>query len=306
MKRYRAYPYIMKVFLILAITQSTPTLFRSIYLDRLSPFFSHFTLSARVFFSGHICGTSLDHSTRSAGHLHVLRNGVLNILNKDGKPTVIQEPTVLLYPQPGEHTFQSNGADIVCAFVEFGAGKLNPLVSILPKLLTVPLASVPELSPTVELLFSEAFDRKDGQQVAVDRLAEYFLVLLLRSAISSQLIQGGILAALSDKHLSKAVAEIHQEPEKAWTLEELARIAGMSRARFAAHFLATMGQTPFEYLAVWRIGAAQSLLKKGEPLKMIAPSVGYASAGALSRSFSLHVGMPPMAWLATQRDNEIK
>lgn len=275
-------------------------------MDRLSPFFSHFTLSARVFLAGHLCGTSSDHATRSAGHLHILRNGVLSLLNKSGQPTIIREPTVLLYPKPGEHTFQSEGADIVCAFVEFGAGALNPLVSVLPKLLTVPLASAPELSTTVELLFSEAFDRKEGRQVAVDRLAEYFLLLLLRSAISSKHIQGGILTALSDAHLSKAVAEIHQEPDKAWTLEELAHIAGMSRARFAAHFLATMGQTPFDYLAVWRIGVAQSLLKKGHPLKMIAPTVGYASAGALSRSFSSRVGRPPMAWLATQRNSEMK
>jgi AraC-like DNA-binding protein len=274
--------------------------------DRLSPFFSHFTLSARVFLAGHLCGSSSDHATRSAGHLHVLRKGVLSILNKNGQPTIIREPTVLLYPLPGEHTFQSEGADIVCAFVEFGAGTLNPLVSLLPKLLTIPLASAPELSTTVELLFSEAFDRKDGRQVAVDRLAEYFLLLLLRSAIHSKLIEGGILTALSDTHLSKAVAAIHRAPEKTWTLEELAHIAGMSRARFAAHFLATMGQTPFDYLTVWRIGVAQSLLKKGEPLKMIAPAVGYATTGALSRSFSLRVGMPPMTWLATQRNSEIK
>ncbi|MGA8938280.1 MAG: AraC family transcriptional regulator [Acidobacteriaceae bacterium] len=275
-------------------------------MDRLSPLFSHFTISARVFFSGHLCGSSSDHVTRSAGHLHVLRNGSLNILNKNRQQTVIREPTVLLYPRPGEHTFQSDGADIVCAFVEFGAGILNPLVSVLPKLLTVPLASAPEIAHTAELLFLEAFEQRDGRQVAVDRLAEYLLVLLLRSAISFNVIQGGILTALSDKHLSKAMAAIHQMPEKAWTLEELAHVAGMSRARFAAHFVATMGQTPFEYLAVWRIGIAQSLLKKGEPLKMIAPSVGYASAGALSRSFSLRVGMPPMLWLAAQRNNEIK
>jgi AraC-like DNA-binding protein len=273
-------------------------------MDRLAPFFSHFTLSVQVFFSGHICGTSPDHATSRAGHLHVLRNGVLKILNKSGSPIVIREPTALLYPRPGEHTFQTEGADIVCAFVEYGAGMLNPMVSALPAYLAVPLAAVPELAPTVELLFSEAFDRRDGRQVAIDRLAEYFLLLLLRSAINSQLIQGGILTALSDKHLSRAVAGIHQEPGKAWTLEELAHIAGMSRARFAAHFLATMGQTPFEYLAAWRIGVAQSLLKKGEPLKMVAPSVGYASSGALSRSFSLHVGMPPMAWLAAQQSGE--
>ena len=86
----------------------------------------------------------------------------------------------------------------------------------------------------------------------------------------------------------------------------LSRIAGMSRARFAAHFLATMEQTPFEYLALWRIGVAQSLLKKGEPLKIVAPSVGFASAGALIRSFSNLVGVPPMTWLASQRSGGVE
>lgn len=273
-------------------------------MDRLSPFFSHFSLSARVFFSGQLCGTSSDHLTKTAGHLHVLRSGVLNILQPGGQPVEIRDPTVLLYPRPGKHTFQSEGADILCAFVEFGAGMLNPMVSALPAVLAIPLASVSELAPTADLLFAEAFDRKDGRQAAVDRLAEYFLILLLRSAITSQLIQGGILAAFSDPHLSRSLAAIHDEPERAWTLEDLAQVGGMSRARFAAHFLATIGQTPFEYLSVWRTGVAQSLLKKGETLKMVAPFVGYASASALSRSFMRHVGMPPMAWLAAQKNSE--
>lgn len=126
-------------------------------------------------------------------------------------------------------------------------------------------------------------------------------MLLLRAAMDSKLLQGGILTALSDEHLAGVVTAIHEQPERAWRLEEMGQIAGMSRARFAAHFLATMEQTPFEYLALWRIGLAQSLLKKGKPLKMIAPSVGYASAGALIRAFTLHVGVPPMLWLASQQ-----
>ena len=273
-------------------------------MDKLAHFFSRFSLTARVFFAGHICGTSSDHVTKTAGHLHVLRSGVLYILSKDGKPTIISEPTVLLYLRPGEHTFRTESADIVCAFVDFGAGMLNPLASALPDYLAVPLSSIPELAPTIELLFTEAFDHRDGRQVAVDRLTEYFLVLLLRSALKSNLIQDGCLKALSDNHLARVVTAIHEEPERAWTLEELGHIAGMSRARFAASFLATVGQTPFEYLALCRIGVAQSLLKKGEPLKMVAPSVGYASAGALIRSFSQRVGMPPMAWLAAQQSEE--
>lgn len=234
-------------------------------MDRLSPFFSHFSLSARVFFSGKLCGASGDHETRTAGHLHVLRSGVLKILQPTGPPTLISEPAVLFYPRPARHTFQSDGADILCTFVEFGVGMMNPLVLSLPQLLIIPLASIPELVPTIELLFSEAFSLKDGRQAAIDRIAEYFLILLLRSALASRHLQGGILLALSDEHLSKAFQAIHQQPERAWTLEELAHIAGMSRARFAAHFRATTDQTPIRYLAQWRIGVAQSLLKKGEP-----------------------------------------
>jgi AraC-like DNA-binding protein len=270
-------------------------------MDRLTPFFSRFSLSAQIFLAGTLCGTSSDHVTKTAGHLHVLRRGRLTISEPGEPPVSVEEPSVLLYARPAEHTFRSDGADIVCAYVEFGAGMLNPLASALPKRLMVPLAAAPSLVPTAECLFAEAFDSKDGRQVAVDRLAEYFLVLLLRFAIDSQVLQGGILSALSDPHLSRVLAAFHREPEKAWSLEEVAHVGGMSRARFAAHFLSTMGQTPFEYLTQWRIGIAQSLLKSGEPLKIVAPAVGYSSTGSLTRTFSQLVGKPPMAWLAAQQ-----
>jgi AraC-like DNA-binding protein len=274
-------------------------------MDRLSPLFSRFTLTARVFLAGHICGTTSDHVTQTAGYLHVLRSGVLNILNENGTPIVLREPTVLLYPQPGKHTFQTDGADIVCAYVQFGAGMLNPLLSVLPKLLAVSLASMPELGPTAELLFAEAFGKKEGRQAAVDRLAEYFLVLLMRSAMKSKLVEGGVVTALADSRLGSVVTKMHEEPERPWTLEELGQIAGMSRARFAAHFLSVMGMTPFEYLARWRIGVAQSMIKTGKPMKIVAPSVGYSSAGALSRSFAQRVGLSPIAWLEAQRGGEM-
>jgi Cupin len=165
-------------------------------MDRLSSFFANFSLSARVFFSGQLCGLSSDHVTETAGHLHVLRSGVLKILQTSGPPITISQPTVLFYPRPRRHIFQADkadGTDLLCAFVEFGAGMLNPLTSALPEPLMIPLASVPELAPTVQLLFAEAFSQHDGRQAALDRLAEYFMVLLLRAAMDAQLITGGIL-----------------------------------------------------------------------------------------------------------------
>lgn len=269
-------------------------------MDSLSLLFAQFTLSARVFFSGRLCGISGDHVSETAGHLHLLRRGVLNVERPDGPPFVLTQPSVLFYPRPYRHRFwaeEASGADVVCARIEFGAEMQNPLVRGLPEVLVVPLKSVKELAPAVDLLFVEAFNEHLGRQAALDRLAEYALVLLFRTAMREQLIQGGILMGLVDPRLAKAIAAMHERPEHTWSLDALAQTAGMSRARFAVHFRKVVGLTPFDYLTDWRIGVAQTLLKKGAPLKIVAPSVGYASSTALTRVFCQRIGMSPTEWM---------
>jgi hypothetical protein len=85
--------------------------------DRLSPLFAQFALSARVFYSGRLCGVSGEHESVLAGHLHVLRRGTLTIIRGQGRNVVIKEPAVLFYPRPCRHRFQADqtGAEIVCA-----------------------------------------------------------------------------------------------------------------------------------------------------------------------------------------------
>ncbi len=281
------------------VTKSLAVIAWSIEVDTLSPFFSRFVLSASVFYSGRLCGVSSDHASETAGHLHVLRRGVLKIERPKRKPLTIARPSVLFYPRPCPHRFRADGsgAEVVCAAIEFGSGMINPLTRALPELVIVPLDSVPELEPIVDLLFSEAFAEHPGRQAAVDRLAEYFLVLLLRSAMKARLIEGGILMGLADPRLSKAIAQMHERPEHEWTLDTLAQIASMSRARFAVQFRRVVGVTPFDYLADWRIGVAQTLLKRGEALKIVAPAVGYSSSAALTRVFSKRLGLSPTEWI---------
>jgi AraC-like DNA-binding protein len=270
-------------------------------MDPLSPFFAHFALSAKVFYSGQLCGISGDHASESAGHLHVLRRGILNVERPDAQPITLTQPSVLFYPKPCRHRFradEASGAEIVCATIEFGAGMVNPLVRALPEVLIVPLDFVKELGPAVELLFAEAFGEHPGRQTAVDRLAEYFLVLLFRAAMKERLLDAGVLMGLADPRLAKAVGAMHARPEHPWCLETLAETAGMSRARFAVHFRQTVGITPFEYLADWRIGVAQTLLKRGKALKIVAPTVGYASSAALTRAFCQRIGLSPTEWVS--------
>jgi AraC-like DNA-binding protein len=88
---------------------------------------------------------------------------------------------------------------------------------------------------------------------------------------------------------------MHEAPHKSWTLDDLAGIAGMSRTRFAAHFRERIGQTPIDYLTVWRMTVASQLLASGKPVKSVARQAGYRSAAAFSRVFSRVTGQAPRA-----------
>lgn len=272
-------------------------------MDRLAPFFERFSLSARMFYSGRLCGISpsLD---EHAGYLHVLRKGTLTVTHPNARPLVLDTPSILFFPRPHQHRVhgsEEEGAELVCATVEFGTGMLNPLIASFPEPFVIPLDALPELAPALELLFSESSSEFQGRQTAVDRLFEYVLVLLIRSAINSHLVDSGVLLGLADERLGKAVEGMHKHPETAWSLEQLAQCAGMSRARFAAYFRKVVGMTPFDYLTNWRLGVAQTMLRKGNSLKLIASTVGYANATALTRVFTQRLEMSPSEWLARRQ-----
>jgi AraC-like DNA-binding protein len=272
-----------------------------IEMDQLSPLFARFAPSARVFHTGALCGAVAFPETDGIGHLHLLRSGTLRVHHTQGQMLHIAQPSVLFYPRALSHTLLADEdakANLVCAEVEFGRNANNPLVRALPAHLAIPLDTAPELAPTAELLIAEASQQQCGRQAALDRLTEYFLILLLRHLLTSHALDIGMLAGLADARLAKALTGLHEQPELPWTLDEMARHAGMSRARFARHFHATVGSTPMDYLTDWRIGVAQTLLKRGKPLKVVAPEVGYTSLAALTRVFSKRVGLPPSAWLA--------
>lgn len=274
-------------------------------MDLLAPFFERFSLSTRMFYSGQQCGIS-PNLDETAGYLHVLRRGTLTVIRPNAQPLVVETPSILFFPRPQQHRLhgpETEGADLVCATVQFGVDMLNPLTASLPEPFVVPLSALPELTPALGLLFSEANSQSSARQTALDCLFEYVLVLLLRSALNERLLNRGVLSGLADKRLGKAIEVMHKHPEVHWSLERLAQRAGMSRARFAARFRQIVGMTPFAYLTDWRLGIAQTMLRKGSSLKLIASAVGYANATALTRVFTQRLGMSPSSWL-THRQTE--
>ena len=266
---------------------------------RLSTLLQRFELHARVFHSGALCGVADFDGAAGVGHLHLVRRGPLGVTDTLGRHSVVSEPSVLFFPRAGAHRLnggQREGADVVCASIDFGAGDENPLLRGLPALLSVPLAQLPGLDLAQQLLFSEAQAHRCGHGAVVDRLTEVLVIQLLRHAMAHQLVDGGVMAGLADTRLAKAISALHAEPALAWNLDALAGLAGMSRARFAAHFTRTVGVPPGDYLTGWRLGLARSLLRKGLPVKQVAAEVGYASPGAFGRVFLQRIGATPTQW----------
>ena len=90
---------------------------------------------------------------------------------------------------------------------------------------------------------------------------------------------------------------MHEAPERAWTLEDFARVAGLSRAAFARNFSASVGEPPHSYLTRWRMGIAAQLLEETDlRLSEIAPRVGYRSEFSFSRAFKVARGVSPIQY----------
>lgn len=276
-------------------------------MDRLSLLLQRFSLSAGVFYTGQICGIHHFERDTQRGHVHLIKRGPVTLTGGLEGTLEITEPTLLFLPRPDAHRLVADdrdGADVVCASIQFGGGGHNPITDSLPAMVLVPLADLPGAPALLELLYDEAFASHCGRQAALDRLCELLLIRLLRHCMDRGLTQGGTLAGLSDPRLAKALVAIHEDPIRAWELSDMASLAGMSRARFAVHFREITGDTPADYLASWRITLAQSMLRAGRPLKHVALEVGYGSPSALTRAFIRKIGQPPTRWLRQEAQAE--
>ncbi len=270
--------------------------------DALQPLFERFRLEARTFFTGNLCAVASFDQPSGQGHLHLVRGGRGEVRFKGKRtPFVIEGPGLLLYPRSLPHHLvpaEPEGLDLVCATITFGTGVGCPLALALPEVMHL---GVEEVGPLAASLFREAFGQASGKQAVVNRLCEVVLVHFVRQALEQGQTQAGLLAGLTHPQLGHALTAVHAEPARPWTLDDMAATAGLSRSGFALLFKQTVGLTPGDHLARFRIATAQEQLMRGIPLKVVAYDVGYGSSTALSRAFREHTGASPRAWLKGQR-----
>src|SRR6266404_2564947 len=147
----------------------------------------------------------------------------------------------------------------------------------------------------LDLLAAETAQPGIASSRLISCLYEALFVYAIRAyANSSAAPPKGWLAAMSDKHLSKAIQAMHGGLDGRWSVASLAREASMSRSAFALKFRSVLGQTPLEYLTQWRMYRAGAMIRSNNmSLFEVASAVGYGSESSFSRVFRREMGVAP-------------
>lgn len=269
-------------------------------MDSLNTLMQSLDFNAEVFFSGKLCGLQAFDEDKYSGVLHFLRKGRLTLLTEENHEIDLVPDSVIFIPEGIKHRLkvkQPDDAELVCATVKIPAQQSEVLNENLPKFIYVGPEDAPELSETVRRIFDEAFSKRRGRQIMIDRLCDIFIVQILRYVIDQGIVDLGMLSGSTHPSLAPLLKKLQESPQHDWSLEGMAESTAMSRSKFSAIFKNTVGISPLEYVTELRLSKAKALLKQNKAAGLVANEVGYESASSLARVFKKRFAMTPKQWL---------
>jgi AraC-like DNA-binding protein len=203
----------------------------------------------------------------------------------------------------------AGGGDVVtlCGGYRLDPHRTHPLLADIPAVLHLParVGRHDDLRTTLDALGREIETPRPGGAALVPLLLDMLLLHILRAWFTDQRPApggAGWATALGDRSVSAALHAIHRDPAHGWTVQSLAKEAGLSRAAFARRFTAATRQPPLTYLTWWRLTTAARLLRDTDAsLDQVAARIGYSSQFALANAFKREYGVPPGRFRDTAR-----
>jgi AraC-like DNA-binding protein len=189
---------------------------------------------------------------------------------------------------------------LVCGGFHFDDPRSQPFLSALPQVLHLRShrRGGAWLRMALAFLAQESGSSSPGSATLVSRLADIVFIEAVRTYFAgSGGERQGLQAALGDPRIGTALAAIHRRPETAWSLNALAKSAGMSRTAFSQRFRDLLGEPPLQYVTARRMEKAQAMLRDGTAtIAQIAESVGYDTEVGFHRAFKRHLKIAPAAF----------
>jgi AraC-like DNA-binding protein len=217
---------------------------------------------------------------------------------------------IVRLPARGELRSMRHGGDgeavrIVCGFLGCEGPDTNPVLASLPPVVKMKLeesAAGDWIRSTLRFAAEEVAAGRPGSETVLEKVSELlFVETVRRYAESLPDGQTGWLAGLRDPHVARALALIHRDVARPWTVDDLGREAGLSRSALADRFIRLLGMPPIHYVARWRMQVAmQKLRTTAASLAQVADMVGYESEAAFSRAFKKAIGTAPATWRRAQ------
>ena len=192
---------------------------------------------------------------------------------------------------------------LVCGAVRFDHPAARSLIGLLPATIhlteTGPGADLGSewLAATLRMMAAEAARLRPGGETVLTRLSDVLVIQAIRAWLETR--PGGHtgwLGALRDPQIGRALALVHRDPARDWTVATLATECAMSRSAFAARFTELVGEPAMQYVTRWRMQTALQELGSGRhTVAELAGRLGYRSEAAFSRAFKRVVGIAPGA-----------
>lgn len=187
------------------------------------------------------------------------------------------------------------GVGLACGFFHFRGALSRLLNEGLPDYVVL-RSETEELAPTralFDLILAEGNRAPDAPSPLVARLADLLFFYVLRHVARSDASATGLWSLVRRPELAALVEAVLKEPGKSWTVEEMAKSVGMSRASFFKHFEQASGTSPGQFLLLVRMRVAARRLMAGDSTSDAAEHVGYQSLAAFSRAFKKVIGQQP-------------
>ena len=186
---------------------------------------------------------------------------------------------------------------LFCGAMRFNLDPLHPLLAMMPEAMRA--ADLGQRDPAVHAML-EAMER----EVALDRIGACGILARLADVLAASIIRAWVECACSDAsgwiaavrcpQIGRVLAAIHRQPERDWSVGELADVMGASRSSFIDKFSSAVGETPAKYVAKVKMFQARHwIARDGMRVATVANRLGYDSEASFSRAFKRVIGHPP-------------
>lgn len=198
-------------------------------------------------------------------------------------------------------------AQLILVECQYDKDLLHPLLLALPAILPgqedMHESRFKALNEAIGFITLESQYKRLGKLAMVNLWASIVMVECLRTYIEGLSEKTECwLAAMSDPHLSKTLAILHDKPDYKWTTHELAQKVGMSRSSFTQHFKNIVGIPPLTYLTKYRLHlAARQLRLQRNSISQISELVGYTSNSTFTQAFKRMYGISPKTYREQQQ-----